>query len=507
MVVLRPKDQRQFELASFRIRTEKSSGGQEEILLDVEKQPEPLVSVGSSRSATDPSLGAAPVVATVTSPNATLPPLAPSTSKRIIVVHKEVLLTSPVKDKPKDTSSRKSHVSSSSGSPEKRAYMQVQREHLVKLNNLLKLPQAARWVFCEFFYSEIDRPLFLGDSDFNQCVRDSFPNLKTRKLNRTQWRTIRQLIGKPRRCSAAFLAEERQALDVKRAIVRKIYEGNITSLENSDVELPSKLCEPLAVGDSVFVRSYRPTTTICAGLVDAVMGEGKYHVSFMRSDVAVRIYPDTLVMRIKHGEMVSTSYFLDRNMAAKAGQFFRSPAYVTPSTRLLANANDMGDRGHIENLMDSGSHFTPPPNVLKGDPLLVSNEDSQVRAALEAKKIGNFPLKLLMTVVQLNKLIKIKRAYVLQLQEMNSEAERITIFSDAFPPLFQSRYATILIDLEAVNKQLDKTLNNLVEMSHAVLPQLSETVVPVRPDAIQKLSRPYAARIVQVFHNWMEWNG
>lgn len=79
------------------------------------------------------------------------------------------------------------------------------KENLKRLKNVLKLPKARRWVYCEFFYSGVDQQLFLGDNEFSQCLRESFPNLKCRNLSRAEWRTIRRLIGKPRRCSQVRL--------------------------------------------------------------------------------------------------------------------------------------------------------------------------------------------------------------------------------------------------------------------------------------------------------------
>ena len=55
-----------------------------------------------------------------------------------------------------------------------------------------------------FFYFQI---LFEGENDFTVCLRESFPDLKTRRLTRVEWCKIRRLMGKPRRCSAAFFFE------------------------------------------------------------------------------------------------------------------------------------------------------------------------------------------------------------------------------------------------------------------------------------------------------------
>ncbi|EDL90105.1 rCG64244 [Rattus norvegicus] len=85
-----------------------------------------------------------------------------------------------------------------------------------RLRNLLKLPKAHKWCIYEWFYSNIDKPLFEGDNDFCVCLKESFPNLKTRKLTRVEWGKIRRLMGKPRReISLKTEAAENQAVATK----------------------------------------------------------------------------------------------------------------------------------------------------------------------------------------------------------------------------------------------------------------------------------------------------
>lgn len=50
-------------------------------------------------------------------------------------------------------------------------------------------------------------------------MKESFPNLKCSKLRKQEWREIRRLIGKPRRCSQVFLNEERESLEAKRYLL------------------------------------------------------------------------------------------------------------------------------------------------------------------------------------------------------------------------------------------------------------------------------------------------
>lgn len=54
----------------------------------------------------------------------------------------------------------------------------------LRLRNLLKLPKAHKFVSYEWFYSNIDRALFEGENDFQVCLREMYPDLKTRFLTR-----------------------------------------------------------------------------------------------------------------------------------------------------------------------------------------------------------------------------------------------------------------------------------------------------------------------------------
>lgn len=130
------------------------------------------------------------------------------------------------------------------------------------------------------------RPLFEGDNDFCLCLKESFPNLKTRKLTRVEWETIRRLMGKPRRltgcslstlysnkcpyhamlisliqmyvlmchmffrCSSAFFAEERMALKQKRQKMRLLQQRKITDMSLCK-DLPDEIPLPLVIGTKV----------------------------------------------------------------------------------------------------------------------------------------------------------------------------------------------------------------------------------------------------------------
>lgn len=87
---------------------------------------------------------------------------------------------------------------------------QDRMNHLLgNLNNILKQSAGRRWVYYEWFYSNIDRALLLGENDFERCLKQLFK---------------RRLIGKPRRCSSAFFNEERRNLEKRRKKIRFLHQ-------------------------------------------------------------------------------------------------------------------------------------------------------------------------------------------------------------------------------------------------------------------------------------------
>lgn len=109
-----------------------------------------------------------------------------------------------------------------------------------RLRTILRLPKAHRWACYEWFHANIDRTLLTGENDFCACLRETFPNLKTRKLTRTEWCKIRRLMGKPRRCYQAFLAEERALLANKRQKIRQLQQQKVVDV-NYYRDLPGQI--------------------------------------------------------------------------------------------------------------------------------------------------------------------------------------------------------------------------------------------------------------------------
>jgi hypothetical protein len=189
----------------------------------------------------------------------------------------------------------------------------------VALRNLLKLPKAHKWVCFEFFYSNLDRVLFEGENDFAVCLRESFPQLKTRLLTRVEWCKVRRLMGKPRRCSQAFFAEERAELARRRQRIRTLQQRKQSELgEAVGVglrDLPDSIPMQLTVGARVTARLRRPQDGLFTGRVDAYdTSNNTYRVTFDRVGLGTHSIPDDEVLSAEEPETVPLSSF----SAAKA---------------------------------------------------------------------------------------------------------------------------------------------------------------------------------------------
>lgn len=309
----------------------------------------------------------------------------------------------------------------------------------LRLRNLLKLPKAHKWVLFEWFYSFIDKPLFDGENDFQLCLKENYPQLKSRSLTRYEWNCIRRRMGRPRRCSSAFFEEERRELERKRQNIRLL---QLNKFQNHLIakDLPERIPYPLPVGTKVNARIKKPANGLFVGTVDAYDSiSATYRVSFDRKDLGTQSIPDFELSSIDFHEMISLN---------SVTQSYR------PSKPQLNNS--------------------PVRNISflnKSDPLLAQDtiDSPFLNPVNERETIGGFPIKLLETLVRLKKTLSIKKSKLSRLCEMNAETEKQKVFSENLTEDFQRKYATVIITLEKMNRDLQ----NYVGQIQTFAPDLS----------------------------------
>ncbi|XP_078503676.1 protein lin-9 homolog isoform X1 [Lissotriton helveticus] len=322
--------------------------------------------------------------------------------------------------------------------PDKKASQKIG----LRLRNLLKLPKAHKWCIYEWFYSNIDKPLFEGDNDFCVCLKESFPNLKTRKLSRVEWGKIRRLMGKPRRCSSAFFEEERSALQQKRQKIRLLQQRKVADISQFK-DLPEEIPLPLVIGTKVTARLRGLHDGLFTGQIDAVDTlNSTYRVTFDRSGLGTHTVPDYEVLSNEPHETMPISAFGQKQRPAR---FFMTPPRL---------------------------NYTPTAEspIADSDPLLGQSPWKHPSTTSDSETIGGFPVEFLIQVTRLSKILMIKKEHIKQLKEMNTEAEKLKSYSIPISIEYQRRYATIVLDLEQLNKDLNKVLHKVQQYCYELAP-------------------------------------
>lgn len=335
------------------------------------------------------------------------------------------------------------------------------------LRNLLKLPKAHKWVSYEWFYSYIDRPLLLGENEFQVCLKESFPQLKTRQLTRAEWSKIRRLMGKPRRSSQAFFDEERRELERRRQKIRLLQSrkcGDVSFVR----DLPAEIPLTLPVGTKVTARLRQPQDGIFTGTVEAIYSmSSEYRITFDRTGLGTHSVPDYEV-------------------------FATDPVDTIPVNSITQNF-----RQKINGLCYVPSPITSKFN--RSDPLLNAGIESVQKLKnfiFPKESIGGFQLKLLELIVRARKTIAAKQMKLSRLKNMNTEAEMYKSYNEPFPEDYQQRYASIIISMEKLNRDNQMYLSQIQAYTRD-LTKDSRIEAMLQPSYLREKCRELGADTVQ----------
>ncbi|CAH0391753.1 unnamed protein product [Bemisia tabaci] len=294
----------------------------------------------------------------------------------------------------------------------------------MKLRNLLKLPKAHKWVCHEWFYSNLDVPLFLGDNDFLICIRESFPELKTTKLSRPQWRMMRRMMGKPRRCSQTFFDEERREIERRRNNIRSLQQRKACDI-SCFKGLPPEIPLQLVLGTKVTARLRKPQDGLFTGIIDALdTSNNTYRITFERGGLGTHSIPDYEVLSNDPPDTISISSYLHKIRPPQSNS-----AMSVDSDSL--SSRDVESGGKLNQLISPGG------------------------------TMGGYRVEHLESMVRLNKLLAVKKLRIQHLKEMNSDAERRNLYGRPLSHEFKIHYASCVIELEQLNTALKDTLTVL----------------------------------------------
>lgn len=340
----------------------------------------------------------------------------------------------------------------------------------LRLRNLLKLPKAHKFVMYEFFYSNIDRAIFLGVNDFDVCLTEMYPRLKTRMMTRIEWNKIRQSFGKPRRCSPKFFEEERMELERKRQKIR-LLQSRKTGDTSFVCDLPPEIPVPFTIGTKVTARLRTPQDGLFTGTVDGLVHKShSYRIVFERQGIGSQEIPDYEVMASEFNDAL--------NIEKLTKDFVSRPDISYYMVSPLKPAGAFSSFGCL-----SGFH--------RGDPMLSASSGFIKLEGYSKPKlptlvlpttgsIGGYPIKLLETMVLVRKTLEIKHLQLLKIRRLNVEAEVVKSFGDNAPEDFQKKYATLLIEMERINRDLADYMNILQAQTETFITDKEEleTITP-----------------------------
>lgn len=311
-----------------------------------------------------------------------------------------------------------------------------------RLKTLLKLPKAHKWVIYEWFYGNLDQSLFKlnQDSEFQLCLKELFPNLKTKSLRRAEWCLIRKLMGKPRRCSPSFFAEERQSLNAKRDKIRQIqFQQKLDTLSNYH-DLPNLIPMPLVIGTRITALQRKPHDGLFNGTIEAVdILNGTYRIAFDRPDIAADTVLDHDIRSIAPTEFMPLQAFLYKSRPPTQHSL---PVYTPAKLMEMINEQDTS-------------------------PFEVTQEQSELLNESMPAHNPVFPIKFLAKVVKAYKILDFKRRRIYELKMMNNEIEKIRSNPDeTIPNELQKQYANNVLDLDKLDRCLLDSLKHIRQFSN-----------------------------------------
>lgn len=336
----------------------------------------------------------------------------------------------------------------------------------MRLRNLLKLPKAHKWVCFEYFYSNIDKALFDGENDFMICLKETFPQLTNHKLTQIQWSKIRRMMGKPRRCSQSFFEEERKELERKRKLIRYIQQSKTVDICVKD--LPNEIPMQLTVGTKVTARLRKPQDGLFTGYIDAVdTSNNTYRITFERPKLGTHSVPDYEVLSNDPPDTINlasiTQKFRPRNTVQEN---------VYPFYSSMTNNNSLSD-----------------PMIGCTD--ITKATDSNV---------GCYPFAFLKLIVKIRRILSAKKVEIEQLNEYNCEAEKRKSFGQKMPDDFERKYATVVIDLEKMNMDLQTYINEVQQYCQAIAPGPSLAAM-LAPSHLRERCQDEAVMLVERKNN------
>jgi len=302
-----------------------------------------------------------------------------------------------------------------------------------QLKHFLTNKKAQRWIFYEWFYSDIDWCLLTRENEFQQCLEHFFPQIQSDKflqINRKQRNFLRRRFGKPRRFSSAFLQTERKKVEKQRKLLQIVRYEKSTSFSSERIflhQLPSTIICPLKFGQRVLVRFSRSNQiSICRGtFLSTIENENsKCRIEFDDSSIGQ--------LNVDENDVIS-----------------EEPVKMIGLVELLKSMNFADDDDDELDL-----------RIL---------DDRQQTTNKRSDQITKIPDRLIFLIIRVSRILCSKRETIDHLRQLNDQAiyeraEKIPLSDD-----FRRHYAQLVQWLAKLNERLGENLQEINQICRDIV--------------------------------------
>lgn len=232
----------------------------------------------------------------------------------------------------------------------------------------------------------------------------------------------------------------------------------------------------MTIGTRVTARLRTPQEGLFMGAVDAYdTSNNTYRIRFDRPGLGgTHSVRDEEVLSVDPPETVPLSSFIPQRVARPKPPQVSHPGLLLSSGTSNSFLSPLRNSG-INNgtgLTGYSSNYSPQ---LANDPLL-SGSTPKGKVMRMDGQVGGYPIKFLEQIVRLSKCLKMKRERISQLRDLNTQGEKRKSFGEFITGDFQRRYASTVIDLSNINKDLNEHIKTIQEYTQEFAPEIRPTI-------------------------------
>ena len=230
---------------------------------------------------------------------------------------------------------------------------------------------------------------------------------------------------------------------------------------------------PLSIGHRVYAHITSPESGVFLGTIAAVdTVDHTYRVVFDRSIIGSQTVADFDIKSLTPTQTVPIKAYVQtyrpKSTQITPHKFLQTPTNAMYLLDELSNTglttpqtSNLIIQSHLNNnLLNDPMLGVSSPLKLHEDPLhhYISVNNQHTNDHNNGGLLGGFPIRLLVSITRLNKKLNVKKEYIKKLNDLNTEAEYIKVNKNYYSKEFQLKYASLIIDIEKLNKDLSDYL-------------------------------------------------